>query len=626
MLKYRNLDLSFCNSFNLFREKEDPGVVYVILRNKLMTNFLKDFYLQTAVVLIRRLVDALPDDQLALKSYMDQIHRSMMTKTGDAHYTRKMGLLDTSMCLNKAHQEKFHHLLDQNAEMFQLREPFDREIRSKMMENRKLLSGMDKHKQLGALPKSKYDDVYLYTTNVKSRPSNNDSKAPKKETKRKAEAETPKKKKGKKKAKKENEKEAKNSNKGVETGKKVTEQPKVKRKSANVKKQDLVDLVGTIMVSLHGSCCITKKFIYSLYILLFNYLTNLLRLPMLKQNEQAIKKFFSERPTTVQNIIECAKLIYEYRNFKAQNILSSNYLQNLVLQVIKVTNASMTLKKQVLNNMFDTFMSYRIKSNATVAHAPTVDPVKLRSAIRHLYYDKKSKQGNHFNTERIFRNKISAMHALFCSVTGRRWIDITRIRWDAFRVQNRLDRIKIKFALAGSKANPKGKRNEGVTLVQDFSDLCPVKLLIEYWIITGRPKFGFVFPCVHKKVTFTLDCVDTWESYRCNGHKAGSKMRPCLGQLNGDVSWNVFRSAAIEAGCKVIPKRHTFRRLGCIIAHKFGMTRDQITTTFGWRFDSVMPNHYLQDELALDNNGFATKLAVSIQKDPNFEFLQDIIE
>ena len=254
MLKYRNLDLSFCNSFNLFREKEDPGVVYVILRNKLMTNFLKDFYLQTAVVLIRRLVDALPDDQLALKSYMDQIHRSMMTKTGDAHYTRKMGLLDTSMCLNKAHQEKFHHLLDQNAEMFQLREPFDREIRSKMMENRKLLSGMDKHKQLGALPKSKYDDVYLYTTNVKSRPSNNDSKAPKKETKRKAEAETPKKKKGKKKAKKENEKEAKNSNKGVETGKKVTEQPKVKRKSANVKKQDLVDLVGTIMVSLQGSC------------------------------------------------------------------------------------------------------------------------------------------------------------------------------------------------------------------------------------------------------------------------------------------------------------------------------------------------------------------------------------
>ena len=190
---------------------------------------------------------------------------------------------------------------------------------------------------------------------------------------------------------------------------------------------------------------------------------------------------------------------------------------------------------------------------------------------------------------------------------------------------NTKHRVKFKFALPGSKANAKGKRNEGVSLVQDFSDLCPVKLLTIYWIISGKPKFGFVFPCIHKSAVFTTDCVDTWESYRCKGHKSGTKVRPCLGQIDGNATWVTFRTAAKMAGCRVIPKRNSFRRLGCIIAHKFGLSRDQITTTFGWRFDSVMPNHYLQDELSLDQNSFATKLAESIQKDPQFSFLEDIL-
>ena len=237
---------SFCNDFNLFREKEDPSTVYVILRNKLMTNVLKDFYLQNAVVLIRRLIDALPDDQLALKSYMDEIHRAMLSRTGDAHYTRKMGLQDASMCLNKPHQEKFHYLLDHNAEMCQLKEPFDREVRAKMMENRKLLSGMDKHKQLGALPKQKFDEVHLYATNVKARPTQPEKKVSNKEPKRKAPASGKKQEKSAKKVKKEKPK----SEKRVESKKteKVTSD-KVKKLSSMVKKRDLADLVDTIMVS-----------------------------------------------------------------------------------------------------------------------------------------------------------------------------------------------------------------------------------------------------------------------------------------------------------------------------------------------------------------------------------------
>ena len=590
-----------------------------------MTNLLKDFFLQNATVLVRRLFEALPDDQLGLKAFVDEIHRNLVSKIGDPHYSRKLGLLDVSMCLSKVHQEQFFNLMDRNADMFQLKEPFDREIRAKMLENRKLLSGMDKHKQLGALPKQKYEDVCLYTTNVKARPNQAESKLPAKKVKKERGPKD-----GTKvvKESKKPKKETKKVSKRVEAKKpkKVNPPENVKRKSSTVKKQDLANLVETIMVS-HGSNLVTfekTKFFLSNHSRL-NEFIKFFRLPMSK-NEKCIKRYFSKRRITQENIFNCTKLLYEYHNFKAQAILSTSFLQKLLNEVLKVTKASMTLKTSVKNNSFDIFMSYRLKSNALVEHAPAVDPVKLRQTIRNLFYQTRSRKGRPLNNAQIFKNKISAIHALLCSVTGRRWIDISRIRWESLIIRRAKDRIKFKFALPGSKANAKGKRNEGVSLVQDFSDLCPIRLIIIFWIITGRQKFGFVFPCIHKKVKFTTDIVDTWESFRCKGHKAGSKVRPCLGQVNGDTTWNNFRSAAIDEGCEIIPKRNTFRRLGCLIAHKFGLNRDQITTTFGWRFDSVMPNHYLQDELSLDQNAFATRLAESIQKDPEFSFLDDIIE
>ena len=172
----------------------------------------------------------------------------MVSKIGDPHYTRKLGLMDVSMCLSKVHQEQFFNLTDRNADMFQLKEPFDRDIRAKMLENRKLLSGMDKHKQLGALPKQKYEDVCLYTTNVKARPTQPDPKLPAKKIKReRGPKEGTKVVKEQKKVKKE----VKKAPKRVEAKKpkKVNAPEQVKRKSSKVKKQDLANLVETIMVS-----------------------------------------------------------------------------------------------------------------------------------------------------------------------------------------------------------------------------------------------------------------------------------------------------------------------------------------------------------------------------------------
>ena len=276
------------------------------------------------------------------------------------------------------------------------------------------------------------------------------------------------------------------------------------------------------------------------------------------KNKKAIQRYFQSRDVSIKNIINCAKLIYEYQNFRQQTILSTNYFMDIVEEVLKVLNTSSTMRKSVHNNLFDTIMAYRVKGSAEVAHAPSVDPAKLRQAIHNLFYVQHSKTGKLFSQGKLLVNRLASVQALFCSVSGRRWVDISRIRWEGMKFFNKSKRFKVKFMLPGSKSNFKGKRNEGVTLVQDSSDLCPIKILIHHWITMGRPRFGFVLPCVHKNVVYTTDCVEHWESFRCAGHRSGAKVRPCLGQVNGNTTWTIYKKAAVQAGCSVIPKRHTF--------------------------------------------------------------------
>ena len=59
---YNHFILSYLNDeLQLFKDREDPTVVYVILKNKLQEGLLKDFHLNNAISLAGRLYNALPD-------------------------------------------------------------------------------------------------------------------------------------------------------------------------------------------------------------------------------------------------------------------------------------------------------------------------------------------------------------------------------------------------------------------------------------------------------------------------------------------------------------------------------------------------------------------------------------
>ena len=349
---------------------------------------------------------------------------------------------------------------------------------------------------------------------------------------------------------------------------------------------------------------------------------------MITKNDynSVITTVFTVNPVNVDNVTVLAKYFYDLECFKSKKVLSTKRFKTLVNLVIKTINISEPLASQIKRSLYDTIQGIRTKNGSRVNHAPLKRPEPLRQAMLNLYYRTKNSDkrfAKRFSTKRLLRNKIAALQALATFWSARRWIDCSRLRWDNMVVIKVAGKISLKFFIACSKAN-QGNRNEGITMMQDGSNLCPVRLFIEFWILSGRPKYGFVFPCMHKKAKYpSFELCDQWLSKRCPGHKLGKKKYTCNGEINGESSFGVFAREAEKLGFTELPTKNTFRRVGCIMAHQLNLTRQQITTTLGWKHDSDMPNHYLQDELATAKSGLAYKLAEKIRNN-DFSFLDDI--
>ena len=97
---------------------------------------------------------------------MDEVRKVLQSKLGDHTFSRKMGLNITSMLLGVDHQRKFDALMARVDDSPLLKEPFDREVRGKMVSYQKqALDGFEKFKPLGALSKNNTELLGMYTTN-----------------------------------------------------------------------------------------------------------------------------------------------------------------------------------------------------------------------------------------------------------------------------------------------------------------------------------------------------------------------------------------------------------------------------------------------------------------------------
>ena len=332
-----------------------------------------------------------------------------------------------------------------------------------------------------------------------------------------------------------------------------------------------------------------------------------------------IKQFFLEHPKSDVNIINFCIEEYEARARKKGSLLNSNYLEKLVRQTCKELGISKTSRDSILKSLFHTALSYRVRAGMQSNKAPIFHPSKHLALIKHLWTARPP------SIYKTFVCRMVAVQAILCLYSFRRWVDVSRLRWEHCDKVVTMNRTFYKFNLGASKTNTKGQRNEYITVQQQMeSDICPVEMLKLFWKISGCPKTGWLFPCIHKKRSFTTNSLyQHWDAYTCTGHKSNKLGKvPCMGEVNGNTSFGYYERAAKRLKWKTLPHKHSFRRAGIVIANKLNVPRERITEFFGWKHDSSMISLYLQEELATTSQGLAWKFTDALKS--NLDCLQDI--
>ena len=338
-------------------------------------------------------------------------------------------------------------------------------------------------------------------------------------------------------------------------------------------------------------------------------------------DEEMFQKYFKKFPASVDRIIAFSKHMYEKASFKKGNLLSTDYF----IKIVKTVSGKLGLTTHQIQSiqfkLYDTIKGYRTRGGQKVRVAEIKTPLMIRKLIRELWFrtHTRAKRPTPISREKMVRRRMTAIMTLIVSVTGRRWIDIARLRWEFAKIHHLKHATLIKIGIFISKPNKKGRRNESITLIKDETDLCPITLLLKYWVISGKPKTGWIFPCVHKsRIYKTNSLYDEWNAYCCvPGHKQGSKRLECLGEIDGDTSETLMKRTAIKVGFLSPPTKHTFRRTLVVMALKLGIPRDRINEHFGWNFDSKMIAHYVQDHLGTEQNGLPNLISKNMA-DKNF--------
>ena len=331
------------------------------------------------------------------------------------------------------------------------------------------------------------------------------------------------------------------------------------------------------------------------------------------QDIKLMEKFFQKNPPTVENIVKLAKYVYERQSAIHNRILATEYFLRIVKAITKFLNMSNEQFQSLQFQLYDVIKAYRIRGGLTVKVASLKDPVKIRHIIKDLWFRTTSNaiRPRPLSHQKFLLRRITAIQTLLVSVTGRRWIDITRLRWEYAKIIHLKHATIMKIGIFISKPNKKGRRNESISLIKDNTELCPVKLLLQFWILMGKPKFGWIFPCIHKNRFYKSNSFcPLWSDWCCKpGHRRGKKKIECLGMVNGDTTEGMMKRAAEKVGFLEPPTKHTFRRILVVMATKLGMNRERICEHFGWNYDSHMISHYLQDTLGTDKEGLPFKIA-----------------
>lgn len=343
---------------------------------------------------------------------------------------------------------------------------------------------------------------------------------------------------------------------------------------------------------------------------------------MVEELDKKWKNYVSLKTLTPDLITDFIILQYQTACIRNKKPRHTKFLSDLMQKIFKWSKCNESLKKKVKTQIDRKIMNIRLLSNQRTKPARTYPPQKLLDLIQRQWDRPVRGDG-----EKAIKRKYSAAIAMICFLTGRRWIDVTRIRWDNLESLTTHLGLFYKFYIPASKTNIRGARIECITLkaINSKHRVGPIQMLqhIRFW--QGNPTKGFVFKCWHKDAKFVIDKIwEPWSSYRCKGHWVNRQKYECLGQVDGKKAIEALQRFAIKIGWKSVPTRHTFRRLVTLLHKRQGYSREQINEMMGWVPSSNMPTHYAACQDSLLESAPANLYALELSADKPFEKFKDI--
>ena len=314
---------------------------------------------------------------------------------------------------------------------------------------------------------------------------------------------------------------------------------------------------------------------------------------------------------------------YSKKVTKSNRPIHTDFMIKLLTKICAWSKFKEPFRRKLKSSLDRKILTVRIQANLRTKPARTYPPKKLLSLIQTQW--KRPIHGSGY--EGIKRKYASAM-AFLCFLTGRRWVDISRLKWDNLKILSTDIGYYYKFYIPASKTNIRGQRIECVTIRKiDSKDIIgPIKMLqaIKYW--QGNPSKGFVFPCVNKDAQFTIDPIwASWSSYRCQGHWVNKIKYECVGQIDGDVTIGILQRYARDyLKWKSLPTKHTFRRLVTLLHKRNGLSREQINELMGWVPTSNMPTHYAAEQDSLLESAPAYIFAKELESNNPFDNVKNI--
>ena len=309
---------------------------------------------------------------------------------------------------------------------------------------------------------------------------------------------------------------------------------------------------------------------------------------------------------------------------KSKRPIHTDFMIKLLNKICSWSKIKESLRKRIKSTLDRKILNIRIQANLRTKPARTYPPDKLLHLIQTQW-----KRPIHGSGYFGMKRKYASAMAFICFLTGRRWVDISRLKWDNLKIFSNEIGHFYKFYIPASKTNIRGQRIECVTIrkINTNKFVGPIKMLqsIKYW--QGNPSKGFVFPCVSINAKFMVDPIwPGWSSYRCEGHWVNKIKYECLGQIDGDVTIGILqRYATDHLKWKTFPTKHTFRRLVTLLHKRNGLSREQINELMGWVPNSNMPIHYAAEQDSMlesaPANIFATELE-SAKPFGNFKNIQ----